>query len=485
MKTESWLPQVTTKVLVVFSLLCLEGIVGLWTIASPKYAVAGVVSIIVMTVSMFVLKPNSIMRIIFIVSPLSILGIKIGADKNIHLVHVFTLSLLLSLMLRGIIRNKLFVRSAPMSHPIIILLLLSTISVAWAPTIGEFISSFLQIIFAVCLYFLIVNVIESREELYLCLTAFVIVILFMCGWQFIQALGLEKSGSVGRMGSYLRLGSLSASAATFGVDLLFAFWFSIALTGVVRSGLKKNIIYLCCMVIIVAIYLTKIKACYVAFSGSVLFFLALRIQPKNLLLYLILISLGAVLVVTGFGRGSHSLSIIWNAFNTSDLSMLFRYVVWDGAFRMIKDNFFVGVGLGGFGSSFSEYNRSPLSAKDVFENSVPCTHNLYLDVLTELGIIGFVLFALVIAGIMKNLIISLSKAEDSGDKNLAMSMLMAVVAVTIHGIAGSEKDEYTVWMMLGICSSVYRIIGPFSYNKGLSGVGADISKCPQNDSRVS
>jgi len=67
-------------------------------------------------------------------------------------------------------------------------------------------------------------------------------------------------------------------------------------------------------------------------------------------------------------------------------SLKYRITYWQVALRMIKDNFFTGVGLNNFGTIYGKYQF--LDAGDV-----KTTHNDYLQVFSETGVFGFLLFS--------------------------------------------------------------------------------------------
>ncbi|MDP4117990.1 MAG: O-antigen ligase family protein [Bacillota bacterium] len=72
--------------------------------------------------------------------------------------------------------------------------------------------------------------------------------------------------------------------------------------------------------------------------------------------------------------------------NTSDTSTAYRVFIWEGTFRMLKDYWLTGVGLGtaAFNTVYPFYALGAISA--------PHAHNLYLHIFSETGIIGAFIF---------------------------------------------------------------------------------------------
>ncbi len=449
--------HVNSKVIFLALLFFIEIIIGTFSSISPKYSALAVGALIIIVAVVIVLEPKATLALIFFIHPLSLFGVNIGVAINIHLIHIFVPCLIIGLFLRAVVKKEIDFQRSPLDIPIIMFLILATISIAWSPEITEYFVSLIQLIFAICLYFLVVNLIRSRDALYMCLWAFFIVIVILIGFEFVQVLGWKSIGSYMEMGYYSRLGSLSNSAASLAVDIVVGFWLTLALAVLEKTRFKRNLLYFGSSFMIVALFFTKIKAGYVAFGVSSVTYLLSKFQVSKLLPYMII---GGLLIafstIIPFSK-SPIQSTIWAAFDPKDLSMVFRYLIWGTSYYMIKDNLFFGVGMGGFPSSFSKYNTTPLTTKHIFEGGLARTHNLYLDFLTELGIVGFLLFLVIVGLAMKKLILTFSQVKGTPDGKLIICMIMLIISLLIHGMAGSEKNEYVLWMIFGLTMAVCSI----------------------------
>ncbi len=108
--------------------------------------------------------------------------------------------------------------------------------------------------------------------------------------------------------------------------------------------------------------------------------------------------------------------------NLSDTSTSFRVFIWLGTLNLLKDFGLYGIGLGepAFGLIYPFYSYSRVFA--------PHSHNLYLQLLTETGIAGLIIFAWLILGVARKSI----KAYFTQPKSFAGIMSIALLA----GIAG-------------------------------------------------
>lgn len=91
----------------------------------------------------------------------------------------------------------------------------------------------------------------------------------------------------------------------------------------------------------------------------------------------------------GIGRANPARAV-------EDSSFLYRLDVWKACTEIIKDNALSGIGFGTLFMHISEYSSS-VSTK------IEHCHNIYLQVLTETGFLGFSIFAMITAGIFKKL----------------------------------------------------------------------------------
>ncbi|KAF1683448.1 O-antigen ligase [Veillonella sp. R32] len=85
---------------------------------------------------------------------------------------------------------------------------------------------------------------------------------------------------------------------------------------------------------------------------------------------------------------------------TTDRSNADRILVWESAFAMTKDHLLIGVGPGEFRDVYNKSYKSPEVTQDMIH-----THNNFIQILTESGIIGLIGFMVVFGNLLiKNLI---------------------------------------------------------------------------------
>ncbi|WP_312699776.1 O-antigen ligase family protein [Sedimentibacter sp.] len=131
---------------------------------------------------------------------------------------------------------------------------------------------------------------------------------------------------------------------------------------------------------------------------------------------------------------------------TRDSSFIYRLEVWKVSIKIIKDNFLSGIGFGTLSRYVGEYSN-------VVSTKIEHSHNLYLQVFTETGVLGFGIFTCFIIKIFKYLHI---KLKENKNEFITPSAILAMSL--IHGLADSVVLTPQIMMILciygGIAASI-------------------------------
>lgn len=162
---------------------------------------------------------------------------------------------------------------------------------------------------------------------------------------------------------------------------------------------------------------------------------------------------------------------IASLFNSADSSNMFRIYIWSGATEIAKDYFATGIGLGP--ASFAEIY--PAYAHPMAEVGAPHSHMVYLELIIEMGILGFVSFMWYMLRLWKDSACSLLKSKSP----IARLALCACLA-SLVGIAFTFAVEY-VWyyprtffayfVLAGISMAAIRIVNEKNKNGSSSAEG--------------
>ena len=168
----------------------------------------------------------------------------------------------------------------------------------------------------------------------------------------------------------------------------------------------------------------------IAFSLSFLFFfllLAWKEARYSSLFYVGVVSC-LVLTVSWFGwdpivqRFDH----IINSSGDVDIG---RFPIWKNSWQLFKDFWLTGSGFGTFIAIFPQYRTFPGS--EIYDHA----HNDYLELLTDGGIIGFILVSWFLIAIIRSGMRMLRRRRDRYSILLSIGALTGIVATLIHSIS--------------------------------------------------
>jgi O-antigen ligase len=184
------------------------------------------------------------------------------------------------------------------------------------------------------------------------------------------------------------------------------------------------------------LYTTGSKGAWIAFLVSMVIFwiIALWKRMSKKLRLIVPLTFGVIFIITA----------VW-LINTESMQVRFGY--WQGALGIIKDNFWLGVGLGNFPNHYTMY-------KPVWAGETIHAHNGFIEVFTELGIIGFIVFCAIWAVILFKCFKALSK-ELLDDKNrlFIIGLVSAILGFLIHSLVDFNFSEsglsMSIWLIAG------------------------------------
>ena len=114
----------------------------------------------------------------------------------------------------------------------------------------------------------------------------------------------------------------------------------------------------------------------------------------------------------------------------SDSSTLYRVHIWQGCARMIRDIFLTGIGVGegAFAEVYPSYALPGIEA-------APHAHNLLMQIVIELGIVGLLIFLLMILTAIRAAFTLFAKCtKASSEVPYGLGAFAALLALLIHGV---------------------------------------------------
>jgi O-antigen ligase len=139
-----------------------------------------------------------------------------------------------------------------------------------------------------------------------------------------------------------------------------------------------------------------------------------------------------------------------------------RVDIWKVGLRMVRHNPIQGVGSGNFQTSSIHYLLEPgkLVRDDFIVDTPKVAHNTYLQVLAELGIVGFTLFMTILLFSLVCAFKAHRAAARAGDRELdiiARAAVVALVALLAAYFFVSRDYGKQLWILLALCPVMLEI----------------------------
>jgi len=133
----------------------------------------------------------------------------------------------------------------------------------------------------------------------------------------------------------------------------------------------------------------------------------------------------------------------WQRHFLSDISFMERIYRWVAAFRMVKDKPIVGFGSAGFYHHYKKYTVTSFKTYVSRNEEKSTVHNYFLLVLVEQGIIGFLLFTIMVFLVLIKAQNLNYKAMSKADRNFLMATYISFVIILLNNLIGDliEVDK--------------------------------------------
>ncbi len=348
---------------------------------------------------------------------------------------------LFSLMLRALTTKKFTFRTEGIGLLIIIMMavyLFATIT-SFAPIKSAQILA--VYVFFMLFYFVIINTIKTKRQLFIILKVFALSALAVClygiaqylfGWNVHQAWMDEQMFDDIKM----RIYSTLENPNVLGEYILLALPVAVALIWTSKKTFSKFVFAGISAVLAVALILTFSRGCWLGFMASAAIFVTFT---AGKIWGLALVALPIIPMILPESIINRFTSIG----DMGDSSTSYRVYIWLGTLLMLKDFWISGVGLGteAFTQVYPFYSYNAIVA--------PHPHNLFLQVLTETGVLGIFTFLLLLFIFFKKLI--------GGFQYMGKGHPLSIVIVAM----GSAVAGFLLQGMFDNCFYNYRVFAIF------------------------
>ncbi|MCK9478141.1 MAG: O-antigen ligase family protein [Firmicutes bacterium] len=193
---------------------------------------------------------------------------------------------------------------------------------------------------------------------------------------------------------------------------------------------------------------TQSRGCWLGLILAVAVFAALNDKR------LVILGLAAIAIMP-FVLPSSVIARFTSIGNVNDSSTSYRLFIWYGTINMLRDFGIYGIGLGSdaFNKIYPFYSYSAVHA--------PHSHNLYLQLLCETGIVGLLTFIIIVIIALKKMLLGHFVKKDTFPAVLSTAVTAGVLGFMLQGAFDYVWYNYRVflifWMMLAIGASAARL----------------------------
>jgi O-antigen ligase len=171
-----------------------------------------------------------------------------------------------------------------------------------------------------------------------------------------------------------------------------------------------------------------------------------------------LIVLGAImLLILPFVLPPSVISRFASIGNLKESSSAYRYVVWLGSIEVIKDFWIAGIGIGTKAFEFIYPGYAMVGAKYALHS-----HNFYLQILIETGVLGFVVFLIMLLTFYKTIFSTIRKSEDNTLSTLSISFILGMSGYLFYGIFDNSWYDFRMvlmfWIIAALGVSAYKLM---------------------------
>jgi len=281
------------------------------------------------------------------------------------------------------------------------------------------------------LYFITVNNVREKKEVWEIFTVMCLAMALM---------GYYTSSQVSWFSSLLSRGKISGTFQFLGPNEVAAFYnqYTIILLSVYFFMKKEGNKTLLLLLIILNTYCMMFmysRAAYLA--AAVGLFLLFSFKKRWLLVPLLLVALSWQVVLPE--KAIQRFEGTTDEYGEVEASAERRLLIWDKGMELFKENSLVGIGYGSF-------SRLGYDLGD--------THNIYVKILVEQGIVGMLIFAILIFTFLAEGFRLYKNGDDDLSKGLGLGFAICVFVLLVNNIFGNrwsylELSAY-FWIFAGL-----------------------------------
>jgi len=410
---------------------------------------------------MLISYPQRMLIFFLIMLPFSAIGLFPTFYREIFLYFISIFGIFFLYITQFINKNKKFqISTYPISRQIVLLIAALVISFIHAVLRGWFSFHLLRhsylMIESIVLLLLLMNLFQAKKDLlkasWIIFLACIIANLIFLSIAFMHGLVVI----------FVRRAFLPFASYSLNENAIFLGPFIVLGTSFLwlkDFQKKKTIIFLGIFVLVSALVITQSRGSWFAVLGGILYLFFKKRFYKGIVALTIFI---AIFFTFQLSRGI--LTSRLEQIGSGDLALLARFSLWKAAIQIIKENWLFGVGANNF--ILIKYQFGVPFWLDPVKSFN--THNIYLEILVNLGVLGFIGFF----GLIWKTLVKLTKVikytRDNELAVLSLGLKGALLTFLIHGLIDCGLFLNVIyfslmillgfsWAIININDSLYKV----------------------------
>lgn len=410
-----------------------------------------------MTIDLFIKIIGAFLAFLFSMSsPLTgiyLLIIAIPFLPSNELILLFIILISFSFVFNAIRQKKLTYTKTPITFSILLYLIVQMICTITSVTPLLSLQNLLVSLFSIIIFFIIINTVTTKSTLDKCLKMFIFIAFIASCYGILQyfTVGVTDLTWVDLQTNpdlKTRVGGPFNNPNIFAEYLEYILPTAIVLIFVYKNKINKILLAIMSSTMLICLVLTFSRGGWLGFAAAIFFFALVKFTR-----YIPILIAGGIACIP-FLPGV-ILTRLQSIVNFQDTSNSYRINVWQGTIAMIKDFFFTGVGYG-YWAYKTAYLQYSINATKVWH-----AHNVYLQILAETGIFGFISFALVIITLFVLVVTHNKKSSNLYSNYVSLALLCGIISLLIHGFAEHilymPKSLIEFWMIMGFTIAAINI----------------------------
>lgn len=199
-----------------------------------------------------------------------------------------------------------------------------------------------------------------------------------------------------------------------------------------KINIGSLIFSICLLIGLIGLFLTYSRGAWLGFIAFVIWFMAINLKNRILWLMTILVGVFSIIVFWAIPGLTNRLFSIYSFTSITNAQ---RLDLWRNSIKMIPQSPIFGIGMNMFPIHYHNMNHSPL---------IPLAnhaHNNFLNILVEFGIIGFIIWILLVMGIFLYCYRVVKDTNNPIQHCLGKVIIGWLISLLVHGMT-----DYTIAM---------------------------------------